>query len=40
LRQADHQGTCERFIDTLRRVGSEPFKAAANQVRARSEVAT
>jgi sulfite reductase (NADPH) hemoprotein beta-component len=40
LRQADNQGTCERFIDTLRRVGSEPFKAAANQVRARSEVAT
>jgi sulfite reductase (NADPH) hemoprotein beta-component len=38
LRQAGNPPTRERFIDTLRRVGHEPFKAAANQVRARSEV--
>jgi sulfite reductase (NADPH) hemoprotein beta-component len=32
-------GRREAFIDTLRRVGPEPFKAAANGVRASVEAA-
>jgi len=31
--RASHDGRFETFIDTLRRVGLDPFKAAANGVR-------
>ncbi|MGZ2747441.1 nitrite/sulfite reductase [Burkholderia stagnalis] len=34
----DTGGRAERFIDTVRRVGPEPFKAAANQARHLAEI--
>ena len=37
--RATRGGTRETFIDTLRRVGLEPFKAAANGARVKVEVA-
>ena len=33
----DADGRCERFIDTVRRIGAEPFKAAANDARHHAE---
>jgi sulfite reductase (NADPH) hemoprotein beta-component len=36
--RADLGSRCERFIETVRRVGLDPFKAGANRVRAASEV--
>jgi len=36
--RAERTGPGERFIATLRRVGLEPFKAAANSVRRQTAV--
>jgi sulfite reductase (NADPH) hemoprotein beta-component len=38
LREHQEQGRYERFIETLRRVGLDPFKAAANGARNKDEV--
>jgi len=38
LREHQEQGRYERFIETLRRVGLDPFKAAANGARNKGEV--
>ncbi|MDR7008824.1 nitrite/sulfite reductase [Paraburkholderia strydomiana] len=38
LREHQEQGRYERFIETLRRVGLDPFKAAANGARNQDEV--
>jgi sulfite reductase (NADPH) hemoprotein beta-component len=34
-----HRAASERFVDTVRRVGAEPFKSAANAVRSATRVA-
>jgi sulfite reductase (NADPH) hemoprotein beta-component len=38
LREYREQGRYERFIETLRRTGLDPFKAAANNARVKQEV--
>ncbi|REG59330.1 LOW QUALITY PROTEIN: sulfite reductase (NADPH) hemoprotein beta-component [Paraburkholderia sp. BL6669N2] len=38
LREHQEQGRYERFIETLRRIGLDPFKAAANGARNKDEV--
>ncbi|MFM0031869.1 nitrite/sulfite reductase [Paraburkholderia madseniana] len=40
LREYREQGRYERFVETLRRTGLDPFKAAANNARVKQEVST